>query len=579
MATKTVLKLANDLTLPIEVAGQTIAIFGIRGSGKTNTAGALAEELLDHNHPIAIIDPTDAWWGLRAGRDGSAGYQVFIFGGPHADVPLQETDGKVIAEFLVREQVPAILSLRHLKKAAQRRFVKEFCEELYHLKGKPENRSPLTVFIDEAPLFIPQKVIGDVAFTVGAIEDLVARGRLSGFGVVLISQRPATLNADVRTQADTIICHRVTAFLDRKAIKEWFQENASVEGLQEILTSLATLKNGEGWVWSPPLNIMARVQMRMRRTFDSSATPKMGEKIRPPRHLAEIDIEKLKGQLSETIERSKADDPRELRKQIAELKKEIGAKLPKAADIDPEALKHAEKRGYDRAVSESRKAWGPLKTAVERAVESLQKNIPAELEWNETVIETPRLIGSRPAAPIAGKPLRPTVGHQFNVTTSGNGDLSGPEHRILDAIAWLESIGVERPEQVAVAFLAGYTFGGGAFNNPRGALRTKGFVDYAGDCICLTEEGRKHADFPDEVLTTAELQRRILERLPGPEQRILQVLIEAYPNAVDNDSCAKAAGYTPDGGAYNNPRGRLRTLGLIDYPQKGHVRARDILWI
>jgi hypothetical protein len=40
--------------------------------------------------------------------------------------------------------------------------------------------------------------------------------------------------------------------------------------------------------------------------------------------------------------------------------------------------------------------------------------------------------------------------------------LSGPEQRIIDAIAWLESIGVTEPEQTAVAFLAGYTIGGGS---------------------------------------------------------------------------------------------------------------------
>jgi DNA helicase HerA-like ATPase len=75
------LTIATNLKLPIDVAGQTIALLGIRGSGKTNTAGVIAEELLDHNHPIVVIDPTDAWWGLRSG------YPVFIFGGSHGDIP------------------------------------------------------------------------------------------------------------------------------------------------------------------------------------------------------------------------------------------------------------------------------------------------------------------------------------------------------------------------------------------------------------------------------------------------------------------------------------------------------------
>ncbi len=28
-----------------------------------------------------------------------------------------------------------------------------------------------------------------------------------------------------------------------------------------------------------------------------------------------------------------------------------------------------------------------------------------------------------------------------------------------------------------------------------------------------------------------------------------------------------------------NPRGRLRTLGLVEYPQKGQVRAAELLFI
>ena len=160
------------------------------------------------------------------------------------------------------------------------------------------------------------------------------------------------------------------------------------------------------------------------------------------------------------------------------------------------------------------------------------------------------------------------------------GDLTGPEQRILDAIAWLESIGQTESEQAAVAFLAGYTVGGGAWNNPRGRLHTRGMVEYRhGGCLALTQAGRALARAPEEDLSTAELHRRVLERLPGPDRKILQVLLEAYPESVANDELARRAGYEPNGGAFNNPRGRLRTLGLIDYPERGRVVAREVLFL
>ena len=39
-----------------------------------------------------------------------------------------------------------------------------------------------------------------------------------------------------------------------------------------------------------------------------------------------------------------------------------------------------------------------------------------------------------------------------------------------------------------------------------------------------------------------------------------------------------AVGVSRTSGGYFNNLGRLRTLGAIDYPQKGQVRAADILF-
>lgn len=136
------------------------------------------------------------------------------------------------------------------------------------------------------------------------------------------------------------------------------------------------------------------------------------------------------------------------------------------------------------------------------------------------------------------------------------------------------------PEQPAVAFLANYAYGAGSYNNPRGSLRQKGLVDYlSGDCICLTDAGRAAASAPDAPLTTAELHERVLQRLPGPEQRVLRPLLASYPKPMDNDSLAAAADYAVGAGSFNNPKGRLRSLGLIDYPQPGFAVAKSLLFL
>lgn len=53
----------KTLELPIDAVTETFAILGIRGSGKTNTAGVIAEELLANGQQVVVVDPTDSWWG------------------------------------------------------------------------------------------------------------------------------------------------------------------------------------------------------------------------------------------------------------------------------------------------------------------------------------------------------------------------------------------------------------------------------------------------------------------------------------------------------------------------------------
>lgn len=149
---------------------------------------------------------------------------------------------------------------------------------------------------------------------------------------------------------------------------------------------------------------------------------------------------------------------------------------------------------------------------------------------------------------------------------------------LLDAIAWLAALGIDEPEQPAVAFLAGYTYGGGAYHNPRGRLRSRGLVDYRGERIVLTDEGRRLANVPDVAPSNEELHERVLERMPGPERRLLRPLLDAYPDAMSDAELAAAAGYTAGAGAFNNPKGRLRTLGLIEYPEPRHAVAKALLF-
>ncbi|MDE2105777.1 MAG: DUF853 family protein, partial [Patescibacteria group bacterium] len=288
------LHIASDFSIPAEAVTQTFAIVAKRGVGKTYTGAVMTEELLKARLPVVVIDPIGVWWGLRAGADGKGqGLPIIVLGGDHGDAPLEVTSGEVIARMISDDRLSMVLDLSLFRKGEQVRFMTDFCEALYH-----KNRQALHIVMDEADAFAPQRPMHNEARLLGAVEDLVRRGRARGIGITLISQRTAVLNKNVLTQVEVLVALRTIAPQDREAIDEWVKVHGTPEQRHELMESLPSLPIGTAWFWSPGwLNVFARVKVRKRETFDSSATPAVGRaKVQPK--LAEVDLEKLKTRIA-----------------------------------------------------------------------------------------------------------------------------------------------------------------------------------------------------------------------------------------------------------------------------------------
>jgi helicase HerA-like protein len=85
----------------------------------------------------------------------------------------------------------------------------------------------------------------------GAVQDLVRRGRARGLGVTLVTQRAAVLSKDVLTQAEVLVALRTIAPQDREAIDAWIQAHDAHGQRAEFMASLASLPIGTAWFWSP----------------------------------------------------------------------------------------------------------------------------------------------------------------------------------------------------------------------------------------------------------------------------------------------------------------------------------------
>jgi uncharacterized protein len=279
----------NDLptALPADALDDRIAIVGTAGSGKTYAAKGFVERLLDSGARVAIVDPLGVWWGLRASADGTvAGYPVVVFGGKQADVPITAEMGGALGRLIAGDALACVIDLSELgSSAARRRFMAAFSEALYEA-----NEEPLHLVLDEADLWAPQRPIKGWEGLLGHIEEIVRRGRVRGFIPWLITQRPAVVHKDVLSQADILIAMKLTASQDRDAIGAWIEGQGDRQEGKRILGEMPRLQRGEGYLWAPGHGLLNRVEFPAIRTFDSSRTPKRGERLATPRTVAEVDL-------------------------------------------------------------------------------------------------------------------------------------------------------------------------------------------------------------------------------------------------------------------------------------------------
>lgn len=580
------LKVSNELSLPIDAITQTFGIVAQRGSGKTYLTAVVCEEFDSVGLPFVVMDPMGVYYGLRCSADGKReGLPVIILGGEHGDVPLESTSGRVIADWVVAERRSAVLDLSLFGKNEQRRFVTDFAEQLYH-----RNRDPLHLILDEADMWAPQKPKG-VERMLGAIEDLVRRGRARGIGLSLVTQRPAVLNKDVLTQVSVLIALRVTGPQDRDAVEAWIKYHGEKTDRDEVLSSLASLPIGTAWFWSPGwLGILKKVQIRKRHTFDSSATPKIGERVVTPQKLAPVDLDVLRDRIAATIEKAKAEDPKELRKQIAQLQKEKG-ELEKRLATPPSAEPIVERVEVPVLANGALTRIENLLTKAARVADSfpaLEKVFKSECQ------KIAAEIGKVKPEPIAAavrstpyRPVRPLTFQKIDSTPVTQGAVgfipSKTQQRILDALAWYESIGNGEPTTPQVGAIALIDATGGHFSNTIGPLSSQGLVVRGSGTLRLTDAGRALAVVPESVASLDDYHEVLRSRVRrarsagGKTIEILNAIIAHRGEEVTTAEIGEKVGIDHTGGHFSNMIGPLGTIGLIER-RSGVVRPTEILF-
>lgn len=562
------LNISKQFILPIDAITETLAILAKRRVGKTYTASVIAEEFIKNKLPFVALDPTGAWWGLQSSKDGKeAGFPVYILGGDHG-IALEPTAGKVIAEQVVKHPSFYVVDVSKFKSnAEQDRFATDFAEHLYRIKA--DHPEPLHLFIDEADAFIPQRPFGGQQRMLGAFEALVRRGGIRGIGVTLISQRAAVINKNVLTQTECMIILRTTSPQDRNAIDEWIKLNGTEEERKILLSSLAKLQQSEAWIYSPGwLEVCEKINIRERITFNSSRTPKVGEKkINPV--LAKVNIDKLSKEIHSTIEKQKENEPAALKKKIRDLELLIQGASKKKSNILDNSERLTKANEDIKKLREENKQLEKIGASLESDINRFQDKIKKLADYFSSLFKGFEFNAIKVAitakkefdrafqkTSIFGKP--PIISeeikyldHQVIVknhkadkkmmaesTDDFNGDLPAGARKILIAIAQYPD-GIDRNQ---IAVLTAYR-STSRYEYLR-KLKAAGYIIGSDKRYLITETGIDYLGSDYEPLPTGnELREYWLNNLPAGELRLFEGIIEVYSDSISKNRLSELTGY------------------------------------
>lgn len=573
--------------IPKDAFDDRLAIVGTAGSGKTYLAMGAMEHLLARHSRVIGVDPLGVMWGLRLCVDGKtpSPFQPVIFGGAHGDLPIGPHAGGIVGEAVATSSESCIIDLSLLgTKAAERRFMLAFLTAFY----RHANKEPVHLIVDEADMFAPQKLLdkdGDAAKLLGMMETVVRRGRVRGFIPWLITQRPAVLSKDVLSQADGLVALKLTADQDRKAIKAWVQSTADEGQWKTIDAALPTKQRGDGVLWIPARGILKEVQFPPKATFDSSHTPKRGEKI-SARSLAPINIGKLKDQLVIVEEEAKRNDPAVLRAEIGKLKAEIGKlstlKPAIAPPTNDAALAKAEISGFSRGTASAQAAFKVAVLEMQNAVAMQNDTVRKELMQLEAIStgHFRNLVESIPAArvqsaPTYSKPV-PQLKPQPPIAHTGDGRALGAERKPLAALVAVYPAGMTEAQW---AVSAGLKRSGGTWGTYVSRLRAGGRIEQRDGLFFATESA--FSELGDSVPTLPPPGPELVEFWIGKISGVgpmLRVIAEQYPGEISRSDLAVTLNMAESGGTFGTYISRLRAPGLIDVSKTG-LRASDALMV
>ncbi|MFW5900311.1 MAG: ATP-binding protein [Halodesulfurarchaeum sp.] len=250
----------DGLSLPvIEVLTGRGAIFGKSGSGKSNTASVVIEELLEKGFPVLIVDIEGEYATLTDRYD-----IVHIGKGDGYDHPLFEVDPGQVVDFCLDQHRPVIIDISEVLEIERAERVITDTLQLLFSREKRENK-PFLVIVEEVHEFLPQQ--GGLDELGEMLIRIAKRGRKRGLGLLGMSQRPASVDKNFITQCDWLVFHRLTWENDTRVVR-------TILG-KEYAEDVKDLATGSAYLLADWEETVREVRFRAKKTADAGDTPSL----------------------------------------------------------------------------------------------------------------------------------------------------------------------------------------------------------------------------------------------------------------------------------------------------------------
>lgn len=355
---------ASDVQIPVvELLTGRGFITGKSGSGKSNSASVVAEELLDDNLPLLIVDTEGEYYGLQEEYE-----MLHVGADDQCDLQVGPEHGEKLAELALTDNVPIILDVSgFIDEEEGSELIFETAKALFTKEKK--QKKPFLMLVEEVHEYIPEKQGLDQ--TGKMLVKIAKRGRKHGLGIVGMSQRPADVKKDFITQANWLLWHRLTWNNDTKVVRQVADKETADE--------IEDLEDGEAFLmadWAE--EDIQRVQVRRKRTFDAGATPGLDDFERP-------ELKSISGDLVDELEEISKEQSRrqdrisQLEARVEELqleKEEIKDELQAERQNNETVEKLADKlMGMSNADDSSGEALDEIRDEKNAEIRSLEKKL------------------------------------------------------------------------------------------------------------------------------------------------------------------------------------------------------------